>query len=263
MGEKDAIDGMERAFIGMADKFADVVDKKTKNYTAEAGKDITHRGLTGEDRVKFNNYSEKIMAGITSSDDIKDLQKNWWKDSKVLEAAGKFWGGHQIGEAAKTFGRSFIEDFQSHIEHESRGLDHFAVANPKVPLFFASNLGQELGFNSLGGLDQKGVKERINEMRGVRDVERQGLTNEQINGKIAESQGRINNIMADQNIRDAERIRQVNDITNEIESKYNKALQWRLEELRRSSQQLGQQPPAPAGGGGGQPRRRGWKQRGT
>jgi hypothetical protein len=225
MGEKDAIDGMERAFIGMADKFAEIVDKKTKKYVEM--KDRTVGGLTREDRVKFNNYSEKIMAGITSSDDIKDLQKDWWKNSEALDAADKFWGGNQIGEAARVFGRGFMDQFQADVSN--KGANYFAVRNPKVLTYLSSSAAQGLGFSALEGASSKEeIKIKVDYAKEVSDMPYNQLS---------------------------DRIKGLED--GEKKAVYNEVLRIKEEGLPKG----GQTPIIPDVKQ--QPRRRGWKQRGT
>ena len=182
MGEKDLIDGLEAAFIGkeyglardkktgelrkmnMEEMFADIVDKRTRNYVE---KDRTDGGLTKEESKTFKDYTEKIIAGITSSDDIKNLQKGFWKNENVMETIEKFWGGQQIGEAARTFGRDFIDTFQNGLE--TKGLEYFAVNNPKVARFVTSNLAQDLGIG-IPGWTQNQVKDTVNHAREVRNL---------------------------------------------------------------------------------------------
>jgi hypothetical protein len=160
---KDAIEGIEFSFAHKPEvikKFAKIVDEETKGYKPEdrtgpiAGrpeglnkKDVEERG--------YDSYANKIIAGAITADDIKKLQKGWWENPEAIEAAHKFWTGHQIGEAARIFGRTFSDNFRAKAKpikwyFEVDPITH-KIRNPNVPRYLASSAARNLGVAPLEG----------------------------------------------------------------------------------------------------------------
>lgn len=156
--DKDAVENIENSFVPKSpewkDKFSKIVDEETKKYKEE---DQTHGGITDKEKSEkgYSNYTQKVMDRIITSDDIKKMQKDWWNNPEAVEAAQKFWSGHQISEAARTFGRSFTDSFQA--DSVKRGAEWYykvddktgRINNPTIPRFYAGNTARDLGIGSL------------------------------------------------------------------------------------------------------------------
>ncbi|MCK4454341.1 hypothetical protein KAU51_03275 [Candidatus Parcubacteria bacterium] len=139
MKDRGAYESIERAYIKEGWKDMEKIAFKkgivTKKNLAEKG---------------YKDYKEAIIGGATSAEDIKQLQKGWWEDKDLMEASHKFWGGHQIGEAARTFAREFVDKFQD--SAEERGAKSYLKPenlNLKIPNYLNSSAAQGLGFSSI------------------------------------------------------------------------------------------------------------------
>jgi hypothetical protein len=61
------------------------------------------------DEAKEGPYIKRIIKGVRTADDVKQLQKGWWEAPGAMEAAQKFWTGHQWGLAAREFGKELVD----------------------------------------------------------------------------------------------------------------------------------------------------------
>lgn len=101
-------------------------------------------------KAGFSSVYEAIVTGL-GGDDIKHLDKSNIHKEEFMNAALRNWNGHQIGEAARTFGREFIDEFQKAAETMGRdGLLEPKNFNPNVINYLNSSAAQSLGFSSLG-----------------------------------------------------------------------------------------------------------------
>ena len=141
-------------------RFAAILDQTTATLAPDDRTGFAGRpnGLDASDvRKGYTSFGEKIIGEAKSAEAIKRLQKGWWDNPALLEAAHKFWGGHQIAEAARIFGRGFNERFQE--AAQAHGIDwYFDIdpttgrpRNPDVPRFLASSAAQGLGMSPLPG----------------------------------------------------------------------------------------------------------------
>ena len=168
----DTAEKIEANFIGdstLRDAFAKITDKTTLNLSPDNQTGAAQgrpSGLKKSDIEKgYSSFNEKIIAEAKKTEDIKNLQKGWWNNSELMGAAHKFWGGHQIGEAAKLFGRSFTDKLQD----SAHNIDWYfepdprtgKIRNPSVPQFLASNAAQSLGMSPLKGGETTKDVERL------------------------------------------------------------------------------------------------------
>ncbi|MBI2098262.1 MAG: hypothetical protein HYT49_01180 [Candidatus Wildermuthbacteria bacterium] len=120
---QNAIDPKDRTYGGYSEEDVErglISKKEFDNLKADvqavrAGG--TGRGLTG-------NYGAKVVTDATSAGDIKQLQKGWWKDKQLMEAAHKFWKGNQVDQAAREFGREFINSLE---QNKKKGDWYFGI----------------------------------------------------------------------------------------------------------------------------------------
>jgi len=176
--DKDAVEDIENSFVPKSpewkDKFSKIIDEETKKYKEE---DQTHAGLTDKEKEEkgYSNYTQKVMARIITSDDIKKMQKDWWDNPEAMEAAQKFWSGHQVSEAARNFGRSFTDSFQA--DSVKRGAEWYykvddktgRINNPTIPRFYAGNTARDLGIGSLPDRENPGHTLTLNKIKEMYD----------------------------------------------------------------------------------------------
>jgi len=162
LGKKDDQEAIERTFVrNLGEEFGNL--KKEAGYYDED--DIK------KDREKgYMSYSDKIIGEAKSADKIKQLQKGWWEKEDLMDATHKFWSGHQISEAARSFGRGFTDEFQN----AAKDIDWYFnvnsetgnIRNPNVPRYLSSTGAASLGMAPLeGGIDKKDINEKWGEAR--------------------------------------------------------------------------------------------------
>lgn len=92
--DSDAIEKLEGGNIrnktGILKEFARIKDATTANFLS-TDPDKLIGGIDEDDRKEYGTLQNKIIARAKSEEDIKQLQKGWWKDSALMEAANKFW----------------------------------------------------------------------------------------------------------------------------------------------------------------------------
>ena len=162
----DLVEGLERAFVN-EDWAMSAFASTTDNITANAvdPNDQTQGGLDRKDREErgYTSFADKVIGEAKTSDEIKALQKNWWNNDDLMNAAHKFWGGSQTGQAATNFGRDFVnrlgatkKDAAWYFELEKRtgsdGKVMHAPRNVAMPTYLASSAAQGLGIAPLGGV---------------------------------------------------------------------------------------------------------------
>jgi hypothetical protein len=116
------------------------------------------RGLDRRDAEErgYTSSAQKIIGEAKTADAIKALQKGWWNNKDLMDAAHKFWAGNQTSQAATTFGR----DFLNQLETTKRSADwYFEIdsvtkrpRNIAMARYFASSAAQGLGISPLEGL---------------------------------------------------------------------------------------------------------------
>ncbi len=159
----DITEKIERSNINknnLINQFALIKEKATANLDE---KDVANSdGVTPQDISNgYTNLTQKVMASVKSEEDIRQLQKGWWKEDKLIEAANKFWGGSQISSAGRNLGREFTEAFQNFAE--KGGIDYYLKNNNlAAPRFLASSAAQGLGMSPIKGCET--IKE-INKLK--------------------------------------------------------------------------------------------------
>jgi len=131
-------------------------------------------GLSKSDVDKgYTSFEEKIMDSAKTAEEIKRLQKGWWEDAKLMEAAQKFWGGPQLGRAADEFGRKFVEDYMEVVDRTVGrvGAEGLVRLNPRSASYLSGNAAQDLGFRSPEGLGRAEIRELIRHYREERERE--------------------------------------------------------------------------------------------
>ena len=144
MGKKKDLEGMERSFgENFTGYFQDIKDKEGV-YTKE---DLKKDG--------FKNFTEYIAANTKSAKDIKQLNKDWIDREEFMEATHEFWSGHQIGEAAREFGKEFASNFQATAKdikwYFETNPETGRMNNPNVPRYMASNAAASAGMGPIKG----------------------------------------------------------------------------------------------------------------
>lgn len=116
-------------------------------------------------RAKGYKTITDYIVGEAKRDDIKDFGKNFWSSPAMKQAVQKFWGGPQLGEAAREFGRRFVDDYMKEVNKLKA--DDFIKRNPRAALYLSGNAAQDLGFNAPEGLTRREIRTRI---RGLKEV---------------------------------------------------------------------------------------------
>lgn len=129
--------------------------------------------LKDEDRDKgYITVADKIIDEM-KVDRIKNMSPSVLKDAGVKEAMYKFWDGRHLGEGAKIFGRTFVEDYMEGAESPEKGLDWFLENNPKALAYLSGNAAQDLGLRAPGGLTSEKAREEIGLWRmDIRDIDK-------------------------------------------------------------------------------------------
>ncbi|HDJ30371.1 MAG TPA: hypothetical protein ENF31_00130, partial [bacterium] len=152
MGKEDEWKAMLRAFKDKKDEFYNIL-REEKTLTE---KDLSKKG--------YKNITEYIAGETKKADQIKQLNKDWFDDDEFADAIHKFWGGHQVGEAAKAFGRKFTDTFNAH----AKPLDWYyeidpstgKMRNAQLPRYLASTGAMNAGLYPIeGGEDRKKLNE--------------------------------------------------------------------------------------------------------
>jgi hypothetical protein len=146
----------------VADEFADITDRITANSIDP--NDRTQGGLDRRDREerRYESFADKVIGEAKTADEIKALQKNWWNNDDLMNAAHRFWGGSQTSQAATNFGRDFVnrleatkKDASWYFELEeirdSGGNLSYTPRNLAMPRYLASSTAQGLGIAPLEG----------------------------------------------------------------------------------------------------------------
>jgi hypothetical protein len=169
-------------------------DVKSGVFTQEQGKLM--KGLmekvkrkeklsTEEEKALKDLNITKVIDGVKTADDMKQLQKGWWNVPEAMEAAKHFWTGHQWGLAAREFGRELINALEPIIE-EIRNLKNLSpeeleakygtrdVAEaykkivwsmPGLARFSQTTTAQEVGVPSIWELAPDEIKYQMEERR--------------------------------------------------------------------------------------------------
>ncbi len=158
LGDSDTAEGIERGLVGKptVNSFAGILNKMD-NTKFDA------QGLKKEDRNKgYTSYAQKIIGEAKTADAIKQLQKGWEDDDKLMEYAHLSWGGSQISQATTTHGKNFSDKFSKFAQR--RGTDWYfeidpntnKMRNPDVPRYLSSSGAMSLGIG-LAGVNQKEI----------------------------------------------------------------------------------------------------------
>jgi hypothetical protein len=117
--------------------------------------------LTEEE--KRRKYLEEILKGVKTADDIKQLQKGWYKNVELLSTAieREYLKGPLL--AAMSEDREFVEIYSGTIRDiiERIGIDEFVRRHPRQAVYLAGSPAQELGYTAPPGL----TRERIRELK--------------------------------------------------------------------------------------------------
>ena len=155
---KDVKQGIERNFA--------------KDLGGEFEKNLIADGLYTKDDAKadrakgYASYGQKIIAEANTADKIRELQKDWYEEPDLIEGFHKSSGGHQIGEASRTFGKEFTDV----LEKTKKSASWYAINNPGALRFYASSGAQNLGLSSVEGAEtREEIKDRIKGAEGARE----------------------------------------------------------------------------------------------
>jgi hypothetical protein len=117
--------------------------------------------LTEEE--KRRKYLEEILKGVKTADDVKQLQKGWYKNVELLSTAieREYLKGPLL--AAMSEDREFVEIYSGTIRDiiERIGIDEFVRKYPRQAMYLAGSPAQELGYTAPPGL----TRERIRELK--------------------------------------------------------------------------------------------------
>jgi hypothetical protein len=127
------------------------------------------------DEAKEGPYIERIIKGVKSADDLKQLQGKWWENTAIREMAERFWTGAQWGAAAREFGKELVDALEPLINqlrtfkqtNDVIGYLHFVWDRPGLARYSATGAAQELGFPSWYELAPEGVRRRYRNMREI------------------------------------------------------------------------------------------------
>jgi len=160
MGKEDEWKAMLRAFKDKKDEFYNIL-REEKTLTRE---DLSEKG--------YRNITEYIAGETKKADEIKQLNKDWLDDDEFADAIHKFWGGPQVGEAAKIFQRKFTDSFNAH----AKPLDWYyeidpltgKMRNAQLPRYLASTGAMNAGLYPIeGGEDRRELDRRFR--RGIEE----------------------------------------------------------------------------------------------
>jgi len=117
--------------------------------------------LTEEE--KRRKYLEEILKGVKTADDVKQLQKGWYKNAELLATAIEhdYLGGPQLRALGED--REFVEFYSRKIQHliDRIGIDEFVRRHPRQAMYLAGSAAQELGYTAPPSL----TRERIRELK--------------------------------------------------------------------------------------------------
>jgi hypothetical protein len=115
------------------------------------------------DEAKEGPYIERIIKGVKSADDIKQLQKGWYKNAELLSTAieHEYLRGPQLRALGED--REFVEIYSRSIQNliDRIGIDEFVRRHPRQAMYLAGSAAQELGYTAPPGL----TRERIRELK--------------------------------------------------------------------------------------------------
>ncbi|MBM3257788.1 MAG: hypothetical protein FJZ05_01035 [Candidatus Nealsonbacteria bacterium] len=165
MGDFDTIGGIERSLVNNPEavaNFAGILHKMDRNKYDE-------NGLTKEDRLEYKNYRHKIMGGVRTADDMKQLQKGWYDNEDLMEYANSSFGAHQITQAAMVHGKSFTDKFTNFAQR--RGPDWYTevikredgsykMRNAGAIQFLSSNGAMSLGIG-VTSFNQNNINRKV------------------------------------------------------------------------------------------------------
>lgn len=104
-GNKKSAESIELAYIT---SLSEELESNAKKYGI----------FTNEDIQKYGTYKAKILAGVKTEEDIKQLQKNWYKELKDKEKQQVLlWKGNRVGLAVRTT-PEFAEEYSKMLEEE-------------------------------------------------------------------------------------------------------------------------------------------------
>jgi hypothetical protein len=171
----------QRAIDMKDDKTRENIERSyIKDGWKEMGQIAMRKGvITQKDMAEkgHKDYRDVIIDGTKSADNVKQLQKGFQKDEKIMESINKFWGGQQVGEAAKTFGREFADTQQAFAEdHKAEWYLEPKNFNTKIPNYMNSSTAQGIGFSSITGGDRL-EKTKIGEASNFAAIRKEKKTN--------------------------------------------------------------------------------------
>jgi hypothetical protein len=115
------------------------------------------------DEAKEGPYIERILKGVKSADDVKQLQKGWYKNVELLSTAieHEYLRGPQLRALGED--REFVEIYSRSIQNliDRIRIDEFIRKYPRQAMYLAGNAAQELGYTAPPGL----TRERIRELK--------------------------------------------------------------------------------------------------
>jgi hypothetical protein len=105
-GDKKTMEMIERRLVGNLEQDKELRESFEKIATENKM----------YDKDKEGTFIERIIKGVKTADDMKQLQGRWWENPEAMSAAKEFWTGAQWGAAARQFGKELINALEPIIE---------------------------------------------------------------------------------------------------------------------------------------------------
>ena len=133
------------------------------------------------DPKKEGAFIERIIKGVKTADDVKQLQKGWHKVEEAFEIAFEHFRGPQL--SAMREDRDFIEKFSEATEKliEKIGIEEYIRRRPAQAMYLTGSAAQEFGYTAPPGL----TRERIRELRNRWEEEERRRREEEETMRIA------------------------------------------------------------------------------
>jgi hypothetical protein len=161
-------------------------DVKSRVFTQEQGKLMKElmekvkrkEKLSAEEEKALKDLNiTKVIAGVKTADDIKQLRKEVIHEEAAMTAMQKFWTGHQWGAAAREFGKELVDALEPLINqlrtfketNNVEGYLHFVWNRPGLARYSETAAAQELGFSSFYELAPEGIK-RNPRYRNIKNI---------------------------------------------------------------------------------------------
>jgi len=159
-------------------------DVKNRVFTQEQGKLMKElmekvkrkEKLSAEEEKALKDLNiTKVIAGVKTADDIKQLEKGVIHEEAAMTAMQKFWTGAQWGAAAREFGKELVDALEPLINqlrtfretNNVEGYLHFVWDRPGLARFSETAAAQEVGFPSWYEFAPEAVKSRYRNMREI------------------------------------------------------------------------------------------------